>query len=145
MRKKERIPVVLEFFKNNEKAFNEFTLTEKNFHDFINKFSDIEEKWLEYPDLRFGQLLINMGIIPDNSSLHKEEDQWLINHNYINIEDIMTWTSYFNKEGEKLKQSKTVFLKDLTDDHIENIINFVDVKKLYPGYENYFRKRLNER
>jgi hypothetical protein len=43
----------------------------------------ISKKWKEYPDVRFGQLLINLQIIPDDSKTWYAEDdeleKWLEN------------------------------------------------------------------
>ena len=40
----------------------------------------LEEKWLEYPDMRFGQLLINMGIATDEINLWAVEDDKMLEH-----------------------------------------------------------------
>lgn len=37
----------------------------------------IKEKWEEAPDLRFGQLLINMRIVPDSMNVWSNEDDGL--------------------------------------------------------------------
>ena len=37
----------------------------------------LKEHWKNCPDLRFGQLLINMGIMEDNNQFwHLEDDKW---------------------------------------------------------------------
>ena len=40
----------------------------------------IEEIWNSYPDQRFGQLLINFGLIPDNLTGWNYEDDQLEEH-----------------------------------------------------------------
>jgi uncharacterized protein YihD (DUF1040 family) len=40
----------------------------------------IEEKWNKYPDMRFYQLLINMGLVEDTFELWKLEDDKVIEH-----------------------------------------------------------------
>lgn len=37
----------------------------------------IESNWNEYPDLRFGQLLINIGIVDDSMRVWRNEDKEL--------------------------------------------------------------------
>ena len=37
----------------------------------------ISKKWKEYPDCRFGQLLINLRIMPDDSKVWYAEDDAL--------------------------------------------------------------------
>jgi hypothetical protein len=45
----------------------------------------IETYWKENPDLRFGQMLINLGIIPDTLPSWNMEDgnweKWIMEHN----------------------------------------------------------------
>lgn len=40
----------------------------------------LEEKWLENSDMRFGQLLINMGIAIDEINLWTVEDDKMLEH-----------------------------------------------------------------
>jgi len=40
----------------------------------------IEEKWNKYPDMRFYQLLINIGLVLDSSELWYLEDDKVIEH-----------------------------------------------------------------
>jgi len=52
----------------------------------------IEKTWLENSDLRFGQLLCNLRLIPsleiENHIWNVEEDNWLVDNGYCKIEDI---------------------------------------------------------
>ena len=41
---------------------------------------EIEKTWKENPDMRFLQLLINMGLIPDNQVFWNLEDDRIIEH-----------------------------------------------------------------
>lgn len=112
----------------------------------------IEETWNKYPDLRFGQLLCNLRLIPDliieNHIWNIEEDNWLITNNYCNIEDIKFWGVNYYKNGKRRKITKFKLLKDLDIDHIEQIIIFFKkyntLDKLNKNYLDYFNKRLNE-
>lgn len=37
----------------------------------------IQKYWTKAPDLRFGQMLINIGMIPDSQLMwHMEDDKW---------------------------------------------------------------------
>ncbi|KKN58018.1 hypothetical protein LCGC14_0556760 [marine sediment metagenome] len=38
---------------------------------------EVEELWNEHPDLRFGQLLINLGIVDDSLRVWNNEDSEL--------------------------------------------------------------------
>lgn len=114
-----------------------------------NNWDLIEKKWLENPDQRFGQLLSNMGLVSkeiENHIWNIEEDDWLINNGYVNIENIKFWGVSFYKNGKKRKKIKYVLLKDLKTDHIINIIKFFEgnLNKIRIEYLKYFNKRINE-
>jgi uncharacterized protein YihD (DUF1040 family) len=41
----------------------------------INRIiNEIKEKWEKHPDMRFNQLLINLGVIPDGRNWNLEDD-----------------------------------------------------------------------
>ena len=50
--------------------------------DIVNNLEEIESYWLKYYDLRFGQLLINLGYVPDSLLIWNDE----ISTNLINID-----------------------------------------------------------
>jgi len=108
----------------------------------------IENVWIMHPDLRFGQLLSNLRLIKDacieDHIWNIEEDNWLIDNNYIKIEDIKFWGVNFHKNGNKRKKIKFVLLKDLKTDHIVNIIKFFEgrLNAIPVEYLRYFNKRI---
>jgi len=89
MRNKNRIPIVLNIFENNDKALIEFlgTNSSKLIHNIYDNWDEIDETWNKYPDLRFGQLLVNLRLIPsidiENKIWNIEENNWLIKNNYL--------------------------------------------------------------
>lgn len=80
MRCKERLPIVYNIFKDNKELFFKFIEIRSDQYYFLFKaeFDDLLEEHIKLNDLRFGQYLINEGIIPDNSSWYKEEVDFLI-------------------------------------------------------------------
>ena len=158
MRQKLRIPIVLEIFKQtNNGAFQKF-LGLDNFQTLqvIDKIEmqtpKLKDFWERHPDLRFGQLLCNLRLIPDidieNHIWNIEEDDWLIQNGYGNIEDIKFWGVNYYKNGKKRKTTKFILLKDLDIDHIRNIIIFFEkynsLDKLNKPYLEYFNTKINE-
>lgn len=89
MRNKNRIQIVLDIFENNDKALSEFlgTNSSKLIHNIYDNWDEITSLWNEYPDIRFGQLLCNLRLIPsmdiENKIWNIEEDRWLIKSNYL--------------------------------------------------------------
>lgn len=157
MRQKLRIPIVLEIFKQtNNGAFQKF-LGLDNFQTLqvIDKIEmqtpKLKTFWERNPDQRLGQLLSNMFVVDkdtENRIWNIEEDDWLIENGYCNIEDIKFWGVNYYKNGKKRKTTKFKLLKDLETDHIENIIKFFEdqnmLHRLNKEYLEYFNKRVND-
>lgn len=150
MRNPNRIKICLNYLMNN----NLFKFLGNNatgviVNKIVNNYDLIEETWLEHPDLRFGQLLCNLRLIPDidieNNIWNIEEDDWLIRNSYCNFEDIKFWGVNYYKNGKKRKSTKYKLLKDLDLDHIKNIIKFFEnynaVGQLNIKYLEYFNKK----
>lgn len=116
MRRKERIWKIMKFFKNNKKAFNEINNIKKgNYHKvFLDNYEELFYKFLNYPDYRFSQLLINEGIVPDNGNWNREESQWVVEKGYMKPEEILLWGVRGKSEEvdeiyKKWYESKPVF------------------------------------
>lgn len=154
MRNPNRIPICLTLLFTDltlSKFLN--TSSQKLVDNIYDNLEEIKETWLKYPDLRFGQLLCNLRLIPDidieNHIWNIEEDDWLIINNYCNFEDIKFWGVNYYKNGKKRKFTKYKLLKDLDLDHIKNIIKFFEnynaLNQLHKEYLEYFNKRINEK
>lgn len=157
MRNQNRIPICLNFLFQNQilsKFLGDYPNNKYLKYGYAKRLHEnwelIEKTWLKYPDLRFGQLLCNLRLIPDieieNHIWNIEEDNWLIENNYIKLEEIKFWGVNFYKNGKQRKKIKFVLLKDLKTDHIVNIIKFFEGKlnKINVRYLEYFNKRINE-
>jgi len=78
----------------------------------------IEKMWVEHPDERFGQLLINAGLLEDSiTSWNAEISDYPMPHEV--MREIQTWGTYGKLGKNKLKE---VFIKDLEISHIKKII-----------------------
>lgn len=153
MRNPNRIPICLTLFSNENVLLNFLKDPNKYLRTNIYYNWDlIKETWLKYPDLRFGQLLCNLRLIPDidieDEIWSIEEDNWLIDNGYCKLEDIKFWGVNYYKNGKKRKSTKYKLLKDLDLDHIKNIIKFFEnynnLTYLNKQYLEYFNKRINE-
>jgi hypothetical protein len=78
----------------------------------------IESEWLKNPDLRFGQLLINLGLVDNSIGTWRYE----LSDYPIPLDvarGILTWGTYGKNGKGKYKE---VYLKDLDTDHIKQIL-----------------------
>jgi hypothetical protein len=93
----------------------------------------IEKKWFECPDQRFGQLLINLGIIQDNLiDWNKEIVDYPIP--YEDIRKILSWKTLDNRD---------IFIRDLETDHINKILE--TQKHITKNYKDLLLKELRYR
>ncbi len=146
MRQPKRVPICLKLFKKKE-VFLKFYNSELSYKVFIENFKDLSNFWKEYPDLRFGQMLINKNVIFDGCQWNIEEVDWLVSNNFIDIEKIEFWGVNYDKNENRLKKTKFKLLKDLDLEHIKNIIKFFEkynsLHKLNKKYLEYFNKRIS--
>ena len=146
MRQPKRVPICLKLFKKKE-VFLKFYNSELSYKVFIENFKDLSNFWKEYPDLRFGQMLINKNVIFDGCQWNIEEVDWLVSNNFIDIEKIEFWGVNYDKNENRLKKTKFKLLKDLDLEHIKNIIKFFkkynSLHKLNKKYLEYFNKRIS--
>lgn len=150
MRIKERIPIILDIFFNDPLILQQFI--ELELYETMELYSNwkkIKEEWLEEPDLRFGQLLVNMNLIPYMSKCwFYEEDDWLIEKGYLKLEDIKFWGRNYDENNNKLPKTEFILLKNLTTEHIKNIIAYFGgrgkFKAKSPRYYEYFKERLKK-
>jgi len=70
----------------------------------------LTKEWENSPDLRFGQFLINKGIVDDGIHWHTEISQYPIPHKV--MREIQTWGS----------KGRDIFIKDLDIEHIKAIL-----------------------
>jgi hypothetical protein len=148
MRAKERIPIVLEFFKNNIHAYLRFIDSDdsEEYYEFIRNYDKINNIWLDNPDWRLGQLLINIGLINDGFVWNIEEQEWLVKESYFKFEDIHFWGVNYDKEGNLLDEPYKKLLSELDDEHIKNIIKYFEDRnvKMDSEYLKYFKSRVEK-
>jgi hypothetical protein len=83
----------------------------------------LQEVWENYPDMRFGQLLINLGIIYDNFRIWNLEDEEILNNQGVEEREYTLWGSVFDKQGRKRLETLYIPIKDLEASHINNILD----------------------
>ena len=115
------------------------TLTQKN-------LNELEEEWIENPDWRFTQLLVNTGIIPNYPGMwyHIEDQPLFINIFKFPVREVFVWGTYGKDADQPLKYK---FLKEMSNNHIhailDNIVNLVKAEGDIFNGELEFRKQNN--
>lgn len=106
-----------------------------------NNIKDIEEFWLDNPDLRISQVLVNLGIIPNSyGRWYYLEENEILEKLKIPHRDFILWgTRGINGDGPV----EYLLLKDLTTSHIEAIIK--TQKRLSDKMIDIFKEELKFR
>ncbi len=146
MRVKERIPIALKLFETNTKALREFTGSSiYNTSSIVNNWNTIKKYWNENYDQRFGQVLVNLGLLDHfNTCWFKEEDDWLVENKYCKLEDIKFWISILDENNNPLKTPKYTLLKDMDNKHIKAILLWFKDKssRIDSRYIKYFNEKI---
>lgn len=140
MRPKERIKPFFDLvdWKQLQKRWN------VKFPIKLDVLIDIGKYWNLYPDQRIGQVMINLGYIPDRMDIWLDEEWEVLRDQGIAPEEFLTWTSHYDKEGNKLKEPITRLIKDLDIEHINNILNS-DLLYLNEETSTIFKNELKRR
>ena len=104
--------------------------------------------WKQNPDQRFGQVLINLGIVSDTLLIWLDEESDILLDQGIAPEYCLYWTSIYDKDGNLLDEPVSKLLKDLDTDHIVNIYKYVYIennKTLSDTYDLAFNNVLTKR
>lgn len=148
MRYKERIPIFLEHINGK------LTFIVVNIWKIKSEISDIkpiyENKkiiknfWLKNPDLRFSQVLINLGIIPNIPGFwyYIEEDE-ILEKLEIEPREYLLWGQNYDKNMNLLPSTIYKPIKDLETDHIQAILDGGYTKN--PKYIKCFEEELKLR
>ena len=147
MRPKERIPIFLENvnwerlakrWKVDISAFNYIRLSDKS------TLKEITNYWNENSDQRFGQVLINLGLIADTLITWNDEELNILLDQGCKPRNVILWGRNFNKAGERLPKTEWILIKNLETDHIEAILK-TQFLNLNADYIKIFKDELKLR
>jgi len=106
------------------------------------KTNEIRNYWLENPDQRLTQVLVNIGIVSnlEGAWYYIEETAYILEKKILKPEQILFWGSYGKSENEKLHH---ILIKNMDTVHIEACLS--TQKNMNPLYKkamtNVLRKR----
>lgn len=82
------------------------------------QLDNIVSYWKQNPDQRIGQVLINLGILPDSLLIWNDEEADILEAQGLPPEEYLFWTSYLDVNENKLDKPITRLVKDLTKEHV---------------------------
>lgn len=88
------------------------------------KKEDILDYWTNFPDSRFSQVLVNLGIIPNIPGFwyYMEEDE-ILEELGIEPREYLLWGQNYDKDMNLLPETIRKPIKDLTTEHIQAILD----------------------
>jgi len=129
MRLEERIDPFLEKVNVDALIVNWFpSLAESVRNIIVNRIGEnkkyIKESWHESPDLRFSQVLVNDGYIPNMPGMwyYEEEYETLIEQGH-KAADVIFWGQNFDKNMKRLPKTKWRPISSMTTDHIQAVLD----------------------
>ena len=126
MRAKERIPIFLDKVNWNKLA-KRWKLDISAF-DYIrppneNVATAIVEYWNENPNQRFGQVLINLGLIPDTMRIWLDEENEILKSQGVPEREFRLWGQNYDKDMNQLPKTIWKPIMELSTDHIKAILD----------------------
>lgn len=124
MRPKERIKIFFDLIDWN-KLSKRWGLKKNISNHILNHkpYINVSRYWLDNYDQRIGQVLINLNLIEDNFRIWNDEETNILIDQGIELREILFWESYYDKNKNLLPKPINRIIKDLTTDHIKNILS----------------------
>lgn len=103
--------------------------------------------WKENPDQRIGQVLINLGLIPDSFIVWNDEESDILEAQGLPPEEYLFWGRNYDKNENLLPKIEWILVKNLDSDHINAIYEYAlrHQSRLNPSYRKAFRNVLVQR
>ena len=152
MRPKERIPIfikhvnirklIVDWFANEKIPC--FSMT-KAITEITTKMLYLTQYWNDNSYLRFSQVLVNTGVLPNIAGTwYNDEELDILLKQGCKVRDVMLWGKNYDKDMNKLFETEWILLKDMSDNHIKAILDDVKLKKYKLGeqYITVFRDEL---
>lgn len=146
MRVRERIPKFID--RINEQFIHEvfLSLFKTNFEEselkVVKSKRKIKKYWMANHDLRFTQVLVNMGFVENFPGFwYYIEDEGILLSVGVPAREVFYWGQNYDKDMNKLEQTNWILIKDMSTDHIETIIDGGWVRE-DSAYKRYFEEEL---
>jgi hypothetical protein len=142
MRLKERIPIFLKYVN--------FDFLQERWNTDISQYvrglilqKVVKEYWLSNPDLRFGQMLINLEYLPDNLIIWNDEERDILDAQGIPKREIMLWGNNYDKDMNQLPKTIWRPIAEMSTKYIQAILDGSWAKN--PEYKKVFEEEIQLR
>ena len=98
----------------------------------LNEGGSIRKYWMKCPDLRFGQMLIKLCILPDTLQIWQDEEYDILKGQGLAEREIMFWGRTTDENRKPLPQIQWILIKDMSTDHIKAILADVADNRMNP-------------
>lgn len=167
MRQKQRIPIILDVLKDNDKkreVLEHFFKPKPGiqmeigmpFYEIDNiikawKLNEdlVKKLWIKNPDLRLTQVLINVGIMPNFPGFYYyiEDELLMIDTGLLAPRDILFWGQNYDKDNNRLDETNYILIRDINNGHLQAILDvvFKDIKTHIHPYYKFLTDELKRR
>jgi hypothetical protein len=119
------------------------------FDDILSQpltYCKFRKYWKENPDQRIGQVLINLGLIPDLFQAWNDEESEILEAQGLAPEEYLFWGSIYDKDMNPIPLTQRL-IKDMDTDHIEKVLSLFtgEKRKLTTEYITAFTNVLKSR
>lgn len=114
----------------------------------LRDIEKIRDYWKGNSDLRFAQVILNMGYIPNIPGVwYYNEDIDVLIDLGCEPRDVMLWGKNYDKDMNRLPETKWILIKDLETDHIKSIFKYFKEmgRELNPTYKKVLKDELKTR
>lgn len=131
MRPKERIPIFLKLIDFNYLEDRWNTDIAGIIRAYIcSPMGDFQDYWKENYDQRFGQALINTGLLPDQLYIWIDEDEDILKDQGVPFREYMLWGRAYDEYENPLPKIERILIKDMSTEHIKAILRNVSDRRM---------------
>lgn len=112
--------------------------------DIVNPDGEIQKYWYENYDQRFGQVLINLGLISDHLPIWVDEELDILVSQGTPKREVFLWGNNYDKDMNLLPKTIWKPICELSTEHIQAIVDGGWVDK-NPIYKEVFEEELKLR
>lgn len=131
MRPKERIPIFLKLVDFDELQDRWGTDIAGIVRGYIlSPKGEFQNYWNENYDQRFGQALINTGLIGDQLHIWVDEDENILKDQGVPFREYMLWGRAYDENENPLPKIERILIKDMSTEHIKAILKNVSDRRM---------------